>query len=166
MADYQTIRVEQADGVVTLTLTKPDKMNAMSREMVGELLAVFDSLPGLGAEQLIVHRIVDRSQAHFALLGIGDRDAVSWHAVCIVDGAIQRVNIPGAARPAAVVAAFFGHDAILRKPAPDLADQKRFRTAVDFGDQIDLALVIDLQALAAPGAQDFPGLQGQVLQVF
>ena len=54
MADYETIRVEQTDGVVTLTLNKPDKMNAMGPEMVGEMLRVFDALPGMGARALVI----------------------------------------------------------------------------------------------------------------
>ena len=54
MADYQTIRVEQTDGIVTLTLNKPDKMNAMGPEMVGEMLKAFDTLPGMGARALLI----------------------------------------------------------------------------------------------------------------
>ena len=54
MADYQTIRVQQTDGVVTLTLNKPDKMNAMGPEMVGEMLSVFDALPAMRARALII----------------------------------------------------------------------------------------------------------------
>ena len=54
MADYQTIRVEQTDGIVTLTLNKPDKLNAMGPEMVGEMLKAFDALPAMGARALII----------------------------------------------------------------------------------------------------------------
>ena len=41
MADYNTIRVDQSGGVVTLTLNKPDKMNAMGPEMVSEMMSVY-----------------------------------------------------------------------------------------------------------------------------
>lgn len=34
---YETITLEQSDGVARLTLNRPDKMNALSRDMVGEL---------------------------------------------------------------------------------------------------------------------------------
>jgi len=54
MADYNTIRVDQSGSVVTLTLNKPDKMNAMGPEMVGEMMSVFDALPGMGARALLI----------------------------------------------------------------------------------------------------------------
>lgn len=54
MADYNTIRVDQTDGVVTLTLNKPDKMNALGPEMVGEIITVFDALPAMGARALLI----------------------------------------------------------------------------------------------------------------
>ena len=54
MADYQTIRVDQTDSVVTLTLNQPDKMNAMGPAMVGEMIAAFDKLPSMGARALII----------------------------------------------------------------------------------------------------------------
>ena len=54
MADYNTIRVDQSGGVVTLTLNKPDKMNAMGPEMVSEMMSVFDLLPGMEARALLI----------------------------------------------------------------------------------------------------------------
>ena len=54
MADYNTIRVDQTGSIVTLTLNKPDKMNAMGPEMVGEMLKAFDTLPGMGARALLI----------------------------------------------------------------------------------------------------------------
>ena len=54
MADYNTIRVDQSGSVVTLTLNKPDKMNAMGPEMVGEMMSVFDALPGMEARALLI----------------------------------------------------------------------------------------------------------------
>lgn len=41
MADYETIVVEQEDGVVTITLNRPDKYNALNKVVAKELVAVF-----------------------------------------------------------------------------------------------------------------------------
>lgn len=40
MSDFETITVEQADGVVEVTLNRPDKYNALTHKMAGELMAV------------------------------------------------------------------------------------------------------------------------------
>jgi enoyl-CoA hydratase/carnithine racemase len=41
---YETLRVERAGGVVTLTVARPVKKNAMNLRMFQELLAVFDEV--------------------------------------------------------------------------------------------------------------------------
>jgi enoyl-CoA hydratase/carnithine racemase len=40
--NLETIRYDVADGVGTITLNRPDVMNAMSRTMTNELIAIFD----------------------------------------------------------------------------------------------------------------------------
>lgn len=42
MADYETIRVEIADQIATITLNRPDRLNAFTVEMSRELIAAFD----------------------------------------------------------------------------------------------------------------------------
>ena len=42
MADYETIRYETADGLATITLSRPEKRNAMNRRMFEELGAAAD----------------------------------------------------------------------------------------------------------------------------
>ncbi len=44
MADYQYLILEKKDGVATLTLNRPDKMNALNEAVVIELQHAFDSL--------------------------------------------------------------------------------------------------------------------------
>ena len=39
--DFETIRVDRADGVVTITLDRPERKNAVTGEMWDELLAIF-----------------------------------------------------------------------------------------------------------------------------
>ena len=40
MSKFATIQVEQSDGVVEITLNRPDKFNALTTEMANELVAV------------------------------------------------------------------------------------------------------------------------------
>jgi enoyl-CoA hydratase/carnithine racemase len=40
--DYEQIRYEVADGVLTITLNRPDRLNAFTPTMLGELLDAFD----------------------------------------------------------------------------------------------------------------------------
>jgi enoyl-CoA hydratase/carnithine racemase len=40
--DYEQIRYEVADGVLTVTLNRPDRLNAFTPTMLGELLEAFD----------------------------------------------------------------------------------------------------------------------------
>lgn len=41
-SDFQTVRLERADGVATLTLNRPDRLNSFNVEMHGELRAALD----------------------------------------------------------------------------------------------------------------------------
>ncbi len=41
---YQTLRTELEDGILTLTLNRPDRMNAFTARMLAELLEVFDDV--------------------------------------------------------------------------------------------------------------------------
>jgi enoyl-CoA hydratase/carnithine racemase len=40
--DYEQIRLDKADGVATLTLHRPEKMNAFTGRMMSEMIAAFD----------------------------------------------------------------------------------------------------------------------------
>lgn len=42
MSDFRTIAVEVRDGVATITLNRPDKLNTYTKQMRDELLAAFD----------------------------------------------------------------------------------------------------------------------------
>jgi enoyl-CoA hydratase/carnithine racemase len=44
MREYQYLKLDQADAVLTLTLNRPDRLNAWHREMIGELRALADEL--------------------------------------------------------------------------------------------------------------------------
>ncbi|MEO1168975.1 MAG: crotonase/enoyl-CoA hydratase family protein [Pseudomonadota bacterium] len=42
MADYQTILTDLSDGIFTITLNRPEKMNAFTERMMHEMIAAFD----------------------------------------------------------------------------------------------------------------------------
>jgi enoyl-CoA hydratase/carnithine racemase len=42
MTDFTQIRLDKADGIATLTLYRPDKMNAFTRTMMDEIIAALD----------------------------------------------------------------------------------------------------------------------------
>jgi enoyl-CoA hydratase/carnithine racemase len=54
MITYETIRYEQADGVATITLNRPDVLNAMNNAMRTELLEVFARLRSDEAVRAVV----------------------------------------------------------------------------------------------------------------
>src|SRR3954463_6213292 len=41
--DFEQIRYEVADGVLTITLNRPDRLNAFTETMMNELIAAFDA---------------------------------------------------------------------------------------------------------------------------
>src|SRR5258708_28009108 len=43
MSEYSEIRYEVADGVATIALHRPDRLNAFTETMAGELVAAFDA---------------------------------------------------------------------------------------------------------------------------
>ncbi|MEM9312388.1 MAG: enoyl-CoA hydratase-related protein, partial [Pseudomonadota bacterium] len=44
MTGYTQIAVEKADGIATITLTRPEKMNAYTRTMGAEIIAAMDDI--------------------------------------------------------------------------------------------------------------------------
>jgi enoyl-CoA hydratase/carnithine racemase len=51
---FETIRFEVADGVGTVTLARPDKLNALSSRMLDELLAVLDQADADDAVRVLI----------------------------------------------------------------------------------------------------------------
>jgi methylglutaconyl-CoA hydratase len=51
---YNTLQLAHDSGVATLTLTRPDKRNALSFELIDELLAALDEIANSGARVLMI----------------------------------------------------------------------------------------------------------------
>lgn len=51
---YETLLYDVADGVATITLNQPDTRNALSNEVLGELIAAFESARGDDAVRCVV----------------------------------------------------------------------------------------------------------------
>src|SRR3954463_303136 len=52
--DYETIRTDVEDGVLTLTLNRPDRLNAFTPTMKDELIAAFDAADGDDAVRAVI----------------------------------------------------------------------------------------------------------------
>jgi methylglutaconyl-CoA hydratase len=52
--DYATLRLEYAGGIATITLTRPKKRNAISKQMIDELLLALDDVEHNPARVLII----------------------------------------------------------------------------------------------------------------
>lgn len=51
---YRTITLDRADGVATLTLNRPQSLNAISTELLIELIDAFDSIESDGTRALLI----------------------------------------------------------------------------------------------------------------
>lgn len=51
---YETIDYAVADGIATVILNRPDKLNAVNTQMIGELLAVIDRVDGDDAVRAVI----------------------------------------------------------------------------------------------------------------
>jgi 2-(1,2-epoxy-1,2-dihydrophenyl)acetyl-CoA isomerase len=54
LSDYSVLRLDLADNVATITLARPDRMNALSSTLLHELAAALDEAVELGARALIL----------------------------------------------------------------------------------------------------------------
>src|SRR5271163_4596202 len=52
--DYKTLHLAHDDNIVTITLNRPDKRNAISYELIEDLLAALDEVSNSSAQVLIL----------------------------------------------------------------------------------------------------------------
>ncbi|RED15183.1 crotonase/enoyl-CoA hydratase family protein [Parasphingopyxis lamellibrachiae] len=54
MADYQTILTDLSDGIFTITMHRPDRMNAFTERMMHEMIAAFDEADADDAVRAVI----------------------------------------------------------------------------------------------------------------
>jgi enoyl-CoA hydratase/carnithine racemase len=54
MSTYQTILTDVSDGIMTITLHRPEKMNAFTAEMMAEMIAAFDAADADDAVRAVI----------------------------------------------------------------------------------------------------------------
>lgn len=99
----ETLRVERApNGVVTLTLNRPEKKNAMNLTMFNELLAVFREVNDSPADRVLV--VTGAGDAFCSGADLGDRGGdtrpplVRLHWVADIAMALHRIAKPAIAK--------------------------------------------------------------------
>lgn len=71
MSDYETIKLDVADGVATLTLNRPDRMNAFTEVMAREMVAAFDATDANDDVRVVIVTGAGRAFCAGADLGAG-----------------------------------------------------------------------------------------------
>ena len=77
--DFETLRYDVADGVLTITLHRPDRMNAFTEQMRDELIAAFDASDADDAVRAVVVTGEGRAFCAGADLG-GGGSTFDWRA--------------------------------------------------------------------------------------
>ena len=62
----ESVLVERRDGVITVTMNRPEKKNAVTREMTEELISVFREVAESPEDRVLVqvHQVGSAEQAH------------------------------------------------------------------------------------------------------
>ena len=71
MAEYETVKLEIADKIATLTLNRPDRMNAFTEQMAKDMIAAFDETDANDDVRVVVVTGAGRAFCAGADLGAG-----------------------------------------------------------------------------------------------
>ena len=101
-------------------------------------------MPAMRDEAFLFERVEDHAELHAASVFVRNRHAELRISVGEVGGAVEWIDDPSMVALMRAGAAFFGKDRMSGKCAMDNFDDRRFRFAIGFGDQIDrVRLAID-----------------------
>ena len=82
MSKYEAIKLDIANGVATLTLHRPDRMNAFTEQMMHEMIAAFDETDANDDVRAVIVTGEGRASAVWALeLVAGEH--LGWRAPCL-----------------------------------------------------------------------------------
>jgi enoyl-CoA hydratase/carnithine racemase len=85
MTDFEQIRAETADGVLTITLNRPDRLNAFTETMRTELIAAFDLADDDDAVRAVI--VTGEGRAFCAGADLGGGGATfDWRERAAADG--------------------------------------------------------------------------------
>ncbi|HEY9219605.1 MAG TPA: enoyl-CoA hydratase-related protein, partial [Phenylobacterium sp.] len=51
---YETLKLDVEDGIATITLSRPEKLNAFNTAMLRDLIAAFDATDGDDAVKVVI----------------------------------------------------------------------------------------------------------------
>lgn len=121
MSGYQQIVYDVADGIATITLTRPDALNAYTPQMGRELLSAFDGVDGDDAVRVLVMTGAGRAFCVGAdVSGGGDRFAYPVGVEHVDPGGVLALRLHALLKP--VIVAFNGSAAGIGATLPLAAD--------------------------------------------
>jgi enoyl-CoA hydratase/carnithine racemase len=82
--DFETIKYDVADGILTITLNRPERLNAFTNQMAQDLLAAFDMSDADDDVQVVIVTGEGRGFCAGADLG-GGGDTFNWREVATDD---------------------------------------------------------------------------------
>ena len=116
----------------------------------------------LGDEQFIEAGIVNHAHHHLAPALVADRHAVTRIAVGVVHGAVDRIDHPQMIGVASRRAGLLGENRVTGKLFLDPADDFLFAQQVDFGNEVNFALVMDFTDVVGAFFLDAPRREGRL----
>ena len=112
----------------------------------------------------IKNRIINHPASGLAIAW--PRNAVNWDTVSIIQGAINRVNVPFVVCVAVNISGFLGVDRVIGKCLADFANQVSLRGKIGVGDQVCASFIFHTLIALSIAFQNAPGMDRTVFDEF